>query len=706
MLLAVGGLASSGCTRAPEKTVHRLLPAGAREVPVEVGKISRMGFGAPAGEDISVRFSVPRGRPRLWLACAAMTAGKRPAPCRGSFRALVKTREGGERCVFSHASRGEGWTEAVVELSPYAGREVELILQSGAGGPAAADLSYWATPIVISGGSRRPNVLLISIDSLRADHLKCCGYTRTTSPTLDSLAAAGCLFRKAIAQSSWTLPSHTSIFTSLYLSSHGVNSPHDALTLDAKTLSEGLRDAGYLTGAVIAGGPLLPMYGLNQGFDYYDATCFTDKFDDVRNHCTHARALEWLDRCGDAPFFLFVHYWDVHHSYIPPPPYDEMFDPGYDGRVDGRHILKLIPADLPRRDLEHLVALYDGEIAHTDRYIGSLLQELRSRGMSHNTLLVVTSDHGDELLDHGATGHGHTVYQELIHVPLIWVDPEARHRPEPVDYTVQTIDIAPSILDRLGLPIPPSMEGTSLLGYTRGLQQRARPAFSEAATSDHRYAVLTESAKLVASAYRQFRGYNLAADPSEQNPLAPDRLPQGAQLDRALKAYFDSPGRTRVTLELRVAGGQARGDLQVSLMSLWMVGVESFGLEPSDTLEVAHDSTRVTLALDCPPGDVDGVSLRLFSEETAVWVEPTFRHRPVRPNEVTLGADSRPHEGVPLKVRADDPVLEGAPEQFSPTPAGRPGVYVWVVKEGLAPTVPIELEKEFQEQLRALGYLN
>lgn len=122
------------------------------------------------------------------------------------------------RCVFSEVSGGGRWEEAVVDLSPYAGRAVELVLQSRDRGPATGGLSYWATPTIISGGSRRPNVLLISIDSLRADHLRCCGCTRDTSPTLDSLAAEGCLFTRAVAQSSWTLPSHTSIFTLLYLS--------------------------------------------------------------------------------------------------------------------------------------------------------------------------------------------------------------------------------------------------------------------------------------------------------------------------------------------------------------------------------------------------------------------------------------------------------------------------------------------------------
>jgi arylsulfatase A-like enzyme len=664
-----------------------------------------MGFSVPLGEDISVRFVPPRGRAELRLACAAVKPGRQPAACRGAFRVLVKTGpEQGEHCVFSRASRGGVWEEAVVDLSPFAGRQIELVLQSDS--PETEALAYWATPTVISGRGRRPNVLLISIDSLRADHLGCCGYPRDTSPTLDSLATAGCLFGKAIAQSSWTLPSHTSIFTSLYLSSHGVNSPHDALTPDATTLAETLREAGYLTGAIITGGPLLPVYGLNQGFDYYDATCFTDMFDDVRDPCTHARAVGWLDRYGESPFFLFVHYWDVHHSYIPPPPYDEMFDPGYEGPVDGRHILKLIPSNLPPRDLEHLVALYDGEIAHTDRYVGLLLRELKSRGLSDKTLVIVTSDHGDELLEHGGTGHGHTVYQELIHVPLIWIDPYSHPCKDPVDYIVQTIDIAPSVLDRLDLPVPPSMEGTSFLGYVRGLHQQARPAFSEAATSDHRYAVVTERAKLIASAYRQFRGYDLAADPGEQNPVAPEKLTQGSQLDEALTTYFRSPGRDVVTLEVRVVGGETPGDVRVSLTSLWIVDVLPNGLEPGDTLEVEQDSTRVTLALDCPAGDVDGVSLNLFSEETAIFLEPTFRHRPVSPQELTLGRGARPRERIPLKVRADDPDLEGPPTSLSPAPTGRPSVYVWVIKRGLAPTAGIELEEDFQKQLRALGYLN
>jgi hypothetical protein len=350
--------------------------------------------------------------------------------------------------VFRHVPPSGRWIEELVDLTAYAGHAVEVVLRCESGASTAGTAGFWASPILMSRGRPHPNVLVICMDSLRADHVHCYGYDRRTTPTLDSLASHGHMFRQAISQSSWTLPAHASLFSSLYMRTHGVTSPREALSSSASTIAESLRRAGYVTAAVLSGGPVTPEYGLAQGFDVYDTGCRSGGLEGVikpTNACTNQRVFKVLDQCGRCPLFLFVQYWDVHFDYAPPAPYDTLFDADYSGHLSVGRVRnnRFVPQKLSPRDLSHAVALYDGEIAHTDGYVGRLLARLRALHLSDNTLVVVTSDHGDEFLEHGAAGHCHSLFQELIHVPLLWVPPGGTV-PSAIDDRVELIDVAPS----------------------------------------------------------------------------------------------------------------------------------------------------------------------------------------------------------------------------------------------------------------------
>jgi arylsulfatase A-like enzyme len=263
------------------------------------------------------------------------------------------------------------------------------------------------------GGSKQPNVILISIDMLRPDHLGCYGYRRQTSPNLDRIATEGVVYRNHIASSSWTLPSHASIFTSLPDSLHGCTDTDRSLAPSATTLAERFQAAGYATAGFFAGPYLHPAFGLGQGFDHYeDCASYAARIDDkppsdwamdkeimVQSHedVTNGRVYDavkrWMGGKPDKPFFLFVHLWDVHFDFVPPPPWDTKFDPGYDGWVDGRNFFfdERYGPGMADKDFKHLLALYDGEIAWTDSILGKLREDLEKAGILDGTVLAITS---------------------------------------------------------------------------------------------------------------------------------------------------------------------------------------------------------------------------------------------------------------------------------------------------------------------------
>lgn len=325
------------------------------------------------------------------------------------------------------------------------------------------------------GGAPPPNVVLISIDSLRPDHLGAYGYERAgISPNIDGLAAEGIVFERPVSTTTWTLPAHASMLTGLYPAVHGVHSDGDRLPEAAVLVSEALETAGYATRAVVSAPYLNAAFGFDQGWDLYDdaAGVFENRpanADDSHWGATspevHRRAVEALDAVGEGPFFLFVHYWDVHYDYAPPSPYDTMFDPDYEGTVTSLnfHWNDEIHRGMAPRDLRHIVALYDGEIAYTDSYLGLLFDELRARGVWDDTLVVLTADHGDEFFEHGAIGHRRTLFEEVVRVPLVLRLPGIVPAGRRVEAAVSLVDVLPSVLDLLGVANRPVLSSASLV---------------------------------------------------------------------------------------------------------------------------------------------------------------------------------------------------------------------------------------------------
>ena len=417
----------------------------------------------------------------------------------------------------------------------------------------------------------RPNVLLVSIDSLRADHLGCYGYERDTSPVLDALAEEGVLFEQAMSSSSWTLPAHATMFTGLPSSTHVLtDSEHGVLSASLPTLAEHMRAGGYRTAAFWRAPFLEPSFGLDRGFDVYVDCANVNKRgekskarNDVSGGTTVDRVAAWLDEDGAEPFFLFVHLWDVHYDYLPPEPYDSLFDPDYEGKADGR-VSRLNSKRFGERDVEHVVALYDGEIAWTDHNIGRLIEELDARGHLANTLVIITSDHGEEFYEHGEFGHRKALFEESIAVPLILVQrgelPTGLRIAEPVGL----VDLAPTILHAAGLDPMPGAFGRPLQEFVRAPETPAadRPVVAELTThlavrgQDWKVLLDVEDDRLIGL-------WNLADDPGEEHNL----LETNATLPDDIARAVDR-ARTRLTetaSELRPSDDEGRAPLPEGL---------------------------------------------------------------------------------------------------------------------------------------------
>jgi arylsulfatase A-like enzyme len=666
-----------------------------------------MGFQAEAGAAVSVRFTVPHGADRLVVGVCVPEKGGQRTSCQAALRRA----NGDTVFVFRRSVEPGPWEDHVLDLAPYRGEAVALELVSGTGSEIPhGGRVYWSTPVVVSErGEEILNVILISIDSLRADHLGCYGYHRATTPNLDSLASTGYLFARAIAQSSWTLPSHASLLTSLYVKTHGACGANEGVSREAWTLAEGLREAGYFTAGFATGPFLLPQFGLNQGFDSYDARCSSrghgDSHHDVTNPCLHRRVMEWVREWGDVPFFLFLHYWDVHYDYIPPAPYDTLFDPDYQGTITGRNFARNreIRRGMPEDDLEHIVALYDGEIAYTDAHLGLLFRELRAVGLSDRTLIVVTSDHGDEFLEHGATGHGHTLFQELIRVPIIWAEPWQSAGPIIVDDVVQLLDVAPTILDRVGLEWPTEAEGRSILPLLRGRTQQPRTAFSETRSGGFLKAAVRNDVKILRTMLDgETRAYDLRHDPAELSPSPPESVSGAHHLESDLGRFLDEG---KVTLEIRVAGGGEVGELVLQLMlSDPPMATRPHALESDDTLTSRELPPTIILELRCPEGDVDGIALTLPSANSTVRLSGTHDGEALEPDQVVLGMGETPGK-LPVTLSGGNSFLRVPPTNI-PVPSGPgPRVSVWKVDERALATARVQLDKDLAEYLRALGYL-
>ncbi len=388
-----------------------------------------------------------------------------------------------------------------------------------------------------AGTARRPNIVLITLESIRTDHVSRHGYHRPTTPSLDALAEEAILFQNAYSVTSWTLPAHASIFTGLYPSAHRVVYTRDKLDDSHTTLAEHLGAAGYQTAGFVSGPWLQKQHNLHQGFEIYDESASNPDKDlseaEVTNPEMEKRLTRFLEEGRDPgrPFFLFAYFWDPHYDYIPPEPYASTFVPDDAVPIDVTGYFKkgVVNRHISRQQLDYVISQYDGEILWTDELLGRLWDRLRALGLWENTAIIVTSDHGEEFFDHGTKGHKNNLYEESVRVPLVLKVSGTGPR---VDERVSSlVDLYPTVLELAGVTGPDPHHGRSLLrppdsGRSIYFELQSEWNFRDPATGRLEYvpnvfvAVRDGSSKLIVERNEGRRElYDLAADPSEKRPL-------------------------------------------------------------------------------------------------------------------------------------------------------------------------------------------
>jgi arylsulfatase A-like enzyme len=314
------------------------------------------------------------------------------------------------------------------------------------------------------------NLLLITLDTLRADHLGVYGYDRPTSPALDAFAMRATVFEDVTCSVPTTLPSHVSIFTGLRPLQHGVRRNGQDPPRDLLTIFDLLAERGAATAAVIASKVLQDRYLAGMGFDELVFPGSEKQFQTPAKHVTN-HAAAWLERNRTNTFALWVHYFDTHEPYAPPRQLARAFDRGYDGELPDALTVKtlvgfndLAPDEqLSRADLDHITDLYDAEVAYLDSQLARLLDQVETLGLLEVTLIVIVGDHGQALGENAIYGHGLRLLEGVIKVPLIFRAPD-RNVVSRVEDPVETVDIVPTLVDLLDLPDPagPDLAGRSL----------------------------------------------------------------------------------------------------------------------------------------------------------------------------------------------------------------------------------------------------
>lgn len=407
-----------------------------------------------------------------------------------------------------------------------------------------------APPAVVDATRKRYNVLIVLFDALRADHTSLTERSGMSTPQIERLANEGAYFSNAFSQSSWTRTSVATYLSSLYPWVHRILSHEDKLPQSIPYLPEILRQEGYHTTLIVNNIMIEPeIWGFDRGFDRIRVVYRTPGYEAAEDRAEFV----WrnilkpcLDDPGGVPFFLYLHELDPHDPYDPPPPFDRLYDPDYAGSIDGstdtldavsKHRRKISPADL-----RFINSLYRGETSYMDRFLGQILDYLKASHLDETTLIVFLSDHGEEFMEHGRLRHAQSLYEEVLHVPLIFTLPGVIPPGARLSDAARLIDLSPTILDLLGLEIPPEMQGQSLLPrmLSPETEYGELPAFGTLGLGDHdwlsvRYRNWKLIGRKIGGQFRRWFLFDLQTDPGEQINLWGSQPAVGKGLQKMLE---------------------------------------------------------------------------------------------------------------------------------------------------------------------------
>ncbi len=522
---------------------------------------------------------VPVGASRLEfdVVCDPRAPVEVPAPDGLVLRVVVAPRgaERGEPVRVPVRPSRASWqaVEVPVDLPP--GTPVDVRVAVVAPDAASAEAVAVSVPRWhCTRGPHRPNLVLISLDTTRPDHLGFHGYARDTSPQLDALAARSVVFEAAQSTAPYTLPSHATMFTGQYPTTHGAEHPAQAVDgAHSPLLAAVLAEAGYATRAFTGGGYLDADFGFAEGFHAYgnndpvipvtgravadieNASAAGRRYVEARRAQHWDAAVDWAARHDDVPFFLFLQTFAIH-DYRPEDPHRSMFGAPAKGEgvVPLRHPPDQVAQPYTPEELAQLTDLYDAAIHEVDALVGRLVHALREAGVAGHTVIVVTADHGEDFGEHAVegspfVGHGQGLWQTLLHVPLVITAPGVA--PRRVSRRVSLVDLAPTALDLLGVPAPPAMQGRSLRPLMETGEGAGSPVLSE--LHSHRgwmrSLVVDDDLKVVTGdpdalvswpVTRPVRLFRLSEDPVERADLEPGRPDEARDLADAVRALGEA----------------------------------------------------------------------------------------------------------------------------------------------------------------------
>ncbi len=650
----------------------------------------------------------------------------------------------GEQVVFEEARPpgNDDWVDRSVTLPESS--EGELCLETSAESGDGVLWSFWGTPEIVGQGpsEERPRtIVLISIDTLRADRLGAYGYEHPTSPVIDLLARESLVFERHVAQTGWTLPSHVSMLTGLSPEAHGVTAQMDQVQdifeagfdPSTPTLAATLREQGYATHGIVSGPYLDPVFGFDRGFDTYDFVSHDASSDnshqrsyrDITSERVSRRAWEHLSKAGSRPLFLFLHYWDVHYDYIPTRDdlravhsaraaeeidYDQVGHP-FTGHLHPSLFALIVAAGpqhgpmvfyqrveelMPRfpwvgQRMGVLSDLYDGEVRTVDRHLGYLFRGLR-RQQRADAMVIVTADHGEAFMEHGTLGHGlDNIHGEGMVVPLIIrapgrTDPGRRRAPS------STRDITATLLDLAGLPGLPGAQGRSLR------EPRDENAFAVGHDGSFSRIQATRGnlRLLVWGRFARDQLFDIGEDPTEEREIGASRPEELAEMRRAVAQYLLTEGRG---IHVALCGDRDVTPFEITLESEGHLR-PVFIYGPHDTGRLVREDEGRRLRLRAHPaaGEIVAMTI-LVPDSVEARVSITRRGEPAPRGTVLDGSGEPLAAELTMAGQMSD---RGAlPPRFGEE-AGR--VYLWrtsagEIRRSFAP------DEETLDQLRALGYL-
>ncbi len=436
-------------------------PGGLLASQVTMGTTTHLSLTPPLPSRLSFHLQVP-AEPELHFSIGVASVGESVLPAPVIFSMQVNAGKGDES-VFQEVvprSKPDQWSDRAVDLGPWAGHTIQLTFETRfqenrqvRSNPSLAQssaLASWGNPVLSEAGApvKRPNLVLISVDCLRRDHVGAYGYSRDTTPHINRMADDGVVFETAVASASWTLPTHMSMLTGLPPSLHGA-SKWRKLDGSVSYLPEMLARAGYQTKGIVSWVYLSHTFGFERGFHSYSV------FDDPDADEIVDTAIETLRRSKGQPLFLFLHLFDAHRPYLPPKEFLDRFGPRPKDISDLLDKIAQNAAPTESRETQEIIDLYDAEVAFADEQLGRFFDELKKSNLYDNTLIILTADHGEAFYEHGHWEHSQTLYEEIIRVPLIakWPGNTPKDRRSSM---VGQVDIFPTLLEAADVAAPPT----------------------------------------------------------------------------------------------------------------------------------------------------------------------------------------------------------------------------------------------------------